>query len=195
MIAHLPELALDGLHLAIGDVDDLRGYVSAAKTEDPTLFGHLAGSDCMRRVGEATRAWAADMLDRWPFAICATFGGDEVIIAAAGRPYGAFLDALAELVCRIRSAAPRPCSFASGTTMPMAGIVGAAKDAYRRLVSNVDERLFCQKAAAQNAGSIHAGALVDAGVLEVFSPPNGRRHQPIRRVMKPLVSRRREPCK
>src|ERR1022692_2790110 len=91
MIAVLPGLATDGLHLAIGDVDDLRGYVSAANADDPTLFGHLAGNDCMRRVGEATRRWVADHLDFWPFAMCATFGGDEVIVAAAGQPYETFI--------------------------------------------------------------------------------------------------------
>ena len=167
MIAVLPGLATDGLHLAIGDVDDLRGYVSAANADDPTLFGHLAGNDCMRRVGEATRRWAADYLDFWPFAVCATFGGDEVLIAAAGRPYDAFIDALTELRSRIRTAAPRPCSFASATTMPLAYTVGTAEDAYRRLVSRVDKCLFCHKALARDAGITLAGALVDVGTLEL----------------------------
>jgi GGDEF domain-containing protein len=167
MIAVLPGLAADGLHLAIGDVDDLRGYVNAANANDSTLFGHLAGNDCMRRVGDATRTWAADYLDFWPFAICATFGGDEVLIAAAGRPYDAFIDALAELRSRIRSAAPRPCSFASATTMPMAHLAGTVEDTYRRLVSRVDRCLFCHKASARDEGSTLAGALVDLGTLEL----------------------------
>jgi GGDEF domain-containing protein len=167
IIAVLPELAKDGLHLAIGDVDDLRGYVTAANADDPSLFGHLAGNDCMRRVGDATRRWVADYLDFWPFAVCATFGGDEVIVAAAGRPYDAFIDALTELVSRIRSTAPRPCSFASATTTPMAYTVGTAEDAYRRLVSRVDKCLFSHKASARHTGSTVAGALVDVGTLEL----------------------------
>jgi GGDEF domain-containing protein len=163
----LPELATDGLHLAIGDVDDLRGYINAANADDPTLFGHLAGNDCMRRVGEVTRRWAADYLDFWPFAVCATFGGDEVIIAAAGRPYDAFIEALTNLISRIRSTAPRPCSFAAATTMPMPCTVGTASDKYRRLVSGVDKCLFFHKATARDAGSMLAGALVDVGTLEL----------------------------
>jgi GGDEF domain-containing protein len=170
MIALLPELATKGLHLAIGDVDDLRGYVTAVKSEDLTLFGHLAGNDCMQRVGGATRRWAAEILERWPFAICATFGGDEVIIAAAGRPYDVFMEALTELASRIRSAAPRPCSFASATTMPMTCLVGTAEDTYRRFVSHVDKSLFRHKTATRKAGSIVDGALVDVGTLELFGP-------------------------
>jgi GGDEF domain-containing protein len=177
LIAILPELAANGLHLAIGDVDDLRGYVTAAKADDPTLFGHLAGNDCMRRVGEATRTWAAEILDGWPFAVCATFGGDDVVVAAAGRPYDAFRDALADLVSRIRSAAPRPCSFASATTMPVACIVCRAEHAYRRLVSHVDECLFWHKAAARKAGCLLDGVLVDVGTLELFGRPEERRRQ------------------
>ena len=130
----------------------LEGYVNNARGGDPTLFGHLAGNDCMRRVGLATRQWAADMLDGWPFAICATFGGDEVIVAAAGRPYEDFLDVLSVLASRIRSSAPRPCSFASATSIPMQRLVARAEDAYRDLLSRVDKRLFCYKAESRNSG-------------------------------------------
>src|ERR1022692_3662155 len=62
MIAALPGLASDGLHLAIGDVDDLRGYVTAANANDPTLFGHLAGNDCAvldLRAGNLASAFAS----------------------------------------------------------------------------------------------------------------------------------------
>jgi GGDEF domain-containing protein len=167
LIGALPPLASAGLHLAIGDVDNLTGYVLTASANDPTLFGHLAGNDCMRRVGEATRRWAADRLDGWPFAVCATFGGDEVVVAAAGRPYDVFLGALNDLVSRIRSAAPRACSFASATTVPTASIAGTAEDAYRCLVARVDAGLFRHKAAARNAGSMLDGALLDIGALEL----------------------------
>jgi GGDEF domain-containing protein len=167
MIAVLPQLAPQGLHLAIGDVDDLKGYVTAARAEDPALFGHLAGNECMRRIGEVTRRWAADMLDGWPFALCATFGGDEVIVAAAGRPFRVFFDALIDLVSRIGSAAPRPCSFASATTMPTSFDGNIAKT-YRSLVSRVDESLFRHKAMAHSAGSSSSGGLVCVGALELI---------------------------
>jgi GGDEF domain-containing protein len=167
MIEALPQLASDGVQLAIGDVDDLRGYVTAAKLNDAALFGHLAGNDCMRRVGEATRKWEAEVLDGWPFAVCATFGGDEVIVAAAGRPYDIFLDALTDLIVRIRAAAPRPCSFASATTRPVSRFATSAELAYRRLVSNVDASLFCHKAAVRNTGAKLSGALVDVGTVRL----------------------------
>jgi GGDEF domain-containing protein len=168
IIASLPALAAQGLHLAIGDVDDLRGYVTAAKADDPTRFGHLAGNDCMRRVGEATCRWAADVLDGWPFAVCATFGGDEVIVAASGRPYPAFLDALRDLMRRIRSTAPRPCSFASATVAPVPSLLGSAEGAYRRVVAHIDECLFRHKAVARQAGPGLGGTLVDLSILESF---------------------------
>jgi GGDEF domain-containing protein len=174
MIAVLPELATTGLHLAIGDVDDLRGYVNAAKGDDPTQFGHLAGNYCMRRVGLATRQWAAEILDYWQFAICATFGGDEVIVTAAGRPYEDFLAALSVLAGRIRSNSPRPCSFASATTLPMQRMSAAAGDIYRDLLSRVDRCLFCHKAAAKNDGASLDGALIDVGAMPLVGHPDWR---------------------
>jgi hypothetical protein len=158
-------------------VDDLRGYVTAAKAADLTLFGHLAGNDCMRRAGEATRRWEAEVLDCWPFAVCATFGGDEVIVAAAGRPYAAFIEVLTDLVVRIRAAAPRPCSFASATTGPMTCGFGNAASAYCRLVSHVDECLFRHKAVGRQVSSMLDGALVDVGTVDLFGHPDFRRHQ------------------
>jgi GGDEF domain-containing protein len=165
IIAGLPALAIKGLHLAIGDVDDLRGYVNTARGGDPTQFGHLAGNDCMRRVGLATRQWAADILDGWPFAICATFGGDEVIVAAAGRPYEEFLDALSVLASRIRTSAPRPCSFASATSIPVERLIARDEEIYRHLLSRVDRRLFCYKAELRNSGKALNGALIDIGAV------------------------------
>jgi len=50
----LPRLARRELHLAIGDVDDLKEFVTARRDCDPMMFGHLAGNDCMRKVGAAT---------------------------------------------------------------------------------------------------------------------------------------------
>ena len=175
IIAGLPALAINGLHLAIGDVDDLRGYVNGARGGDPTLFGHLAGNDCMRRVGLATRQWAADNLDGWPFAICATFGGDEVIVAAAGRPCEHFLDALSVLAARIRTSAPRPCSFASATSRPMDRLIASAEDTYRDLLSRVDRRLFCHKADVRNSGESLNGSLMDIGAVPLVGHPDWTR--------------------
>jgi hypothetical protein len=45
--------------LAIGDVDDLKRFVSQQRLDDPAMFGHLAGNACMQAVGEATLRWAS----------------------------------------------------------------------------------------------------------------------------------------
>lgn len=44
---------------------------------------------------------------------------------------------------------------------------GTAEDTSRRLVSRVDENLFCHKTVARDAGSKLAGALVDVGAVEL----------------------------
>jgi GGDEF domain-containing protein len=165
MIATLPGLLVSGLHLAIGDVDDLSGYVTTVKAEDPTHFGHLAGNDCMRRVGEATRSWIAQSLEHWPFAVCATFGGDEVIIVASGRPYDDFLAALNDLAESIRCAAPRACSFVAATATPLQ-CPGCANDVFRQLISQVDKHLFRHKAEARKAGLGLNGAILNVGFLD-----------------------------
>src|SRR6266508_1641683 len=66
--------------LAIGDVDHLKEYVETANELDPRSFGHLAGNALMRDLGHLTIGW----LHRQHHlrAVAATFGGDEVIIAA-----------------------------------------------------------------------------------------------------------------
>jgi GGDEF domain-containing protein len=139
----LPHFGPVGLHLAIGDVDGLRGYVSERRTADPACFGHLAGNECMRRIGLVTLEWAALELGAdWAFRLCGTFGGDEVIVAAAGCSHQHFASAVADLCDRIRADAPRPCSFAVGTMAPASLAEEQAPHAYRRLLSQVDASLF-----------------------------------------------------
>jgi GGDEF domain-containing protein len=139
----LPRFGPVGLRLAIGDVDGLREYVSERRAADPACFGHLAGNDCMRRVGLVTVEWADQELGAdWAFRLCGTFGGDEVIVAVAGCSHARFASAVTDLCDRIRAGAPRPCSFAIGT-MALASLTEEqAPDAYRRLVSHVDASLF-----------------------------------------------------
>lgn len=165
LIGHLPTLAPFGLHAAVGDVDDLRGYITACHTEDRNLFGHLAGNDCMRRVGEATCRWADEVLVDWPFSICATFGGDEVIVAAAGLHYSVFIEAVADPVDRIGNAAPRSCSFACATTVPI-DLASSPEDAYRRLLSHVDRCLFRHKEQSRITGD-RSGSLLVGGVVDL----------------------------
>ena len=167
----LAGLASHGLHLAIGDVDDLKIHVTARRTSDLDAFGHLAGNACMREVGAITRRWAGGTLSHWPFAICATFGGDEVIVAAAGQPYGAFRGCISELADQLRTHAPRPCSFATTTLCSSPGLDLDGFPAYRALVVKVDEALFDHKARLRSRGIAPNGEVTDAGAVELPCEP------------------------
>jgi GGDEF domain-containing protein len=125
------------------------------------MFGHLAGNDCMRKVGAATLAWAGREVADWPFAICATFGGDEVIVGGAGVSYQRFGEAIARLRDRLGEFAPRTCSFATGTTGPRP-FVRDAVVSYRCLVASVDYALFARTPCAPAAGGRRASWLTQA---------------------------------
>ena len=134
------------------------------------MFGHLAGNDCMRKAGQATLAWAERELAGWPFGVCATFGGDEVIVAAAGAPYAGFREAVTRLRDALATAMPCTCSFAvasAGVTTP----VEDAARAYRSLVTHVDRALFDRKDELRGRGEDPTGELVDAGVIELPTDP------------------------
>lgn len=166
LVSQLDEVIPLGLHLAIGDVDDLREHVLVRRAADPTSFGHLAGNECMRRLGMITSSWAAGKLADWPFSLCGTFGGDEVIVAGAGVPYERFVELVRELSSRLHDDAPRPCSFAVGTFHDVA-LPAAAPSCYRALVSTVDAALFELKAALRAKGVAPCGDLVDVGRVNV----------------------------
>lgn len=162
----LPVYLPSGVHLAIGDVDDLKRYVTQIASTDPTMFGHLAGNDCMRRVGDATLEWARTVFQGWQLRACGTFGGDEVIIAAAGGGHLQFVRQIRQLAEAIRSRAPRPCTFAAATAVTRGpSLTGAAL--YRELVASVDRALFDQKSSLRSAGGEPNGQLVDVGVLSI----------------------------
>jgi len=164
---HLPALARYGLHLAIGDVDDLREYVTLQRAENPTMFGHLAGNECMRRLGTITVDWAGRALSSWPFFLCGTFGGDEVIVAAAGCPYRSFLEEVACLQRAVTAGAPRTCSFSAGTLQTDGLRAGGGDTAYREFVSAVDRALFTLKADLRRNGIRPRADLVDVGAVPV----------------------------
>jgi GGDEF domain-containing protein len=171
----LPTLAPAGLHLAIGDIDNLKEYITQRRGEDPTMFGHLAGNDCMERLGATTREWAQLRLASWHFSLCGTFGGDEVIIAASGFDYGRFVRHIRELMSDIGRSLPRTCSFASGTLTTSDVCEGQARQAYRHLVSRVDLALFIQKAEIRSRNSQPRGDFKDVGSVPLPDPRlNGR---------------------
>lgn len=114
--SHLPrELAatLTGgglVALAIGDVDGLKEHVESANATDPDCYGHLAGNRVMARLGATTRDWFHEQ--SWAAGCAATFGGDEVIVAAAIDDPAAFHRAIGDLRDRLAAVLPTPVSFA-----------------------------------------------------------------------------------
>jgi GGDEF domain-containing protein len=155
------------LHLAIGDVDDLKRYVTERRSADPTSFGHLAGNDCMRQVGLVTVRWAEEELSAYPFSMCGTFGGDEVIVTAAGTGQAAFMDAIQRLSALLRGFTPRSCSFAVASTEPIPAPLSDPAAAYERLVTRVDAALFDRKAALRAQNTDPCGEVVDVGIVDL----------------------------
>ncbi|MEV6930143.1 hypothetical protein AB0M46_37450 [Dactylosporangium sp. NPDC051485] len=171
LIDLLPTLAADELHIAIGDVDGLREYVMERRAVDPYSFGHLAGNACMRTVGALTVEWAATELKEVGFHICGTFGGDEVIIAAAGTSHEAFTQKVNVLARDMKASSPRPVSFALATSKPCVLDPADARNAYRMLVSAVDAELFAVKGSARFAGGHLEGVVIDLGAISLVERP------------------------
>jgi GGDEF domain-containing protein len=168
IIEMIPVLARDGLHIAIGDVDGLREYVSERRSADPAHFGHLAGNACMQTIGRVTVGWAAAELSDSAFHVCGTFGGDEVIIAASGMSHEVFASKIHILCETIRGTAPRPCSFALGMLHDRTVTLDRAADAYRKFVSIVDARLFHEKEAARRDGGHLDGSVTNLGQVSLL---------------------------
>lgn len=168
MIKVLPRFAGHGLHVAIGDVDGLREYVSERHSADPASFGHLAGNACMRIIGRLTNGWATTELSDIEFKICGTFGGDEVIVGACGLSHELFADKIHELCRTIKVSSPRPCSFALATLEDRTVTRDGAAEAYRRFVSMVDARLFHEKEQARRDGGRLDGAVTDLGIVNLL---------------------------
>ena len=163
----LPRFGQTGLHLAIGDVDGLREYVTERRAADPACFGHLAGNDCMRQVGKLTAEWAdKELTTGWTLRMCGTFGGDEVIVAAAGHSHTRFACVVNDLCDRLRARAPRPCSFALGTMAPGVLSPAEAPDVYRRLVSRIDASLFEAKEKWRAEEGQLEGRVWDVGLVD-----------------------------
>jgi len=167
LVQMLPVFAGTGLHVAIGDVDGLREYVSVQRSSDPASFGHLAGNACMRIIGRVTTRWAESELADTVFQLCGTFGGDEVIAAASGISHELFADRIRGLCQAIKVAAPRPCSFALATLEADGVTPDGAADAYRCLVSMVDARLFQEKEQARRNGHGLDGFVTDLGIVDL----------------------------
>ncbi|MBT1188789.1 hypothetical protein HET69_33610 [Streptomyces sp. CJ_13] len=152
--------------LAIGDVDGLKDHVEQTNSTNPASYGHLAGNEVMATVGATTRAWFREQ----PFdsGCAATFGGDEVILAAVVDDAGQFHQALGILRDRLRDVLPVTVSFAlmfvTAADLPAERERGWKHAFTNTLLSAVDRTLFTHKA-ARRAG------VGQGGIIAVARPP------------------------
>jgi GGDEF domain-containing protein len=156
--------------LAIGDVDGLKAHVEQANATDPASFGHLAGNKVMARLGGVTRDWFREQ--PWTAGCAATFGGDEVIIAASVSDPAAFQAAVCDLRDRLAGALPVRASFAVTVAGPGQLPDGPVTDRWKhdftdKLLAAADRALFSHKEARRASGS--AG-----GIVAVTQAPGGR---------------------
>jgi len=159
--------------LAIGDVDGLKEHVETSNATDPGCYGHLAGNRVMARLGAVAREWFGDQT--WAAACVATFGGDEVIVAAAVENADAFHGAIGDLRDRLAAALPTPVSFAltvvSGEHLPPNRDGHGWKHTFTDcLLAAVDRCLFTYKAARRSDAGI------GGGTIAVTEPPAGTAH-------------------
>ncbi|MFI0818577.1 GGDEF domain-containing protein [Streptomyces sp. NPDC021098] len=173
LAAALTSGALVGL--AIGDVDGLKDHVEQANATDPGCYGHLAGNKVMARLGAVTREWFRTQ--PWEAGCVATFGGDEVIIAAALDNASAFHRAVAALRDRLADELPVRVSFAltfaSAEHLPTECGSGGWKHVFTdQLLAAVDRCLFTHKATRRASGG-------EGGVIAVTQPPS---HSPTTRL-------------
>ncbi|UQA93710.1 nucleotidyl cyclase domain-containing protein [Streptomyces halobius] len=171
--SHIPRAlaaALTGgglVGLAIGDVDGLKDHVEKANATEPGCYGHLAGNKVMARLGAVTRTWFHQQ--PWEAGCAATFGGDEVIIAAALDDASTFHRAIAELRDQLAHELPVRVSlaltFASAEHLPARRGPGGWKHAFTdRLLAAVDRCLFTHKTSRRTGRG-------EGGIIAVTQPP------------------------
>lgn len=153
--------------LAIGDVDGLKSHVEQTNATEPGSFGHLAGNKVMAKLGSVARDWFH--AQPWEAACAATFGGDEVIIAAALDDAQSFHHAVRVLRDRLGNELPVTVSFAlafaTAEDLPADRETGGWKHAFAdRLLATVDRCLFAHKATRRADGR-------DGGIIAVTQPP------------------------
>lgn len=114
----LPSLILKLLNdhgsigLAIGDVNNLKSYVETLNDENPWMFGHLAGNAFMSKLGTISLSFFKKI--DYPWSCISTFGGDEIILACAGKSQIQFLQSVRNLSQELETNLPRSVSFAAG---------------------------------------------------------------------------------
>ncbi|HEY0486403.1 MAG TPA: GGDEF domain-containing protein [Mycobacteriales bacterium] len=148
---------------AIGDVDDLKDHVEGVRDADPESFGHLAGNALMRRLGEVAREWwsRTGVVE----GCLATFGGDEIVLAAEVPDAERFRDLVTELRDRLAAALPRPVSFAATTVRPAQLPGDVVGDEWicgfcTHVIGEVDRALVGRKHDRRESGDVPLGFVV-----------------------------------
>jgi diguanylate cyclase (GGDEF)-like protein len=123
------------------DLDDFKGINDS--------FGHEAGDEALRSVGDALRATARES------DVVARFGGDEFIVASLGRSGDEGLSLLANRICERVAAADVRCN---GERIRIACSIGGALsepsgDTVDALVERADRALYLAK--ERNRGGVH----------------------------------------
>lgn len=153
--------------LAIGDVDGLKEHVERANATEPNCYGHLAGNKVMAHLGAVTRDWFH--AQPWAAGCAATFGGDEVIIAAVLDDASTFHRAIGGLRDRLADELPVRVSFALTFTSPERLPADRRTDSWKhtftdQLLAAVDRCLFTHKATRRVSGG-------EGGTIAVTLPP------------------------
>lgn len=158
--------------LAIGDVDNLKTYVETVRAAEPRLFGHLAGNAFMSRLGVLARTWLRRL--QLSQACLATFGGDEIILAAEvdnRSVFGTYVQELRDLLC-----AQLPCSVSfsyvvvddlpRGVTL---GDTAGWVDATDQVIVSVERELFAGKHGrrpGRGSGFVKASGVANRGMAD-----------------------------
>ncbi|MBP2354609.1 GGDEF domain-containing protein [Kribbella aluminosa] len=151
--------------LAIGDVDNLKGYVEGTKAVDAQSFGHLAGNAFMGRLGTLARNWL------WRTSLehscLATFGGDEIVLLATttdGHPFLSHVEGLRNHLC---AGLPRTVSFGAGVISPTDLPTTVVGDHWWReftvhTIGAIEHALFDHKHARNEGAPIAQGFIAHA---------------------------------
>lgn len=140
------------VNLAIGDVDNLKNYVTSQNRREEKLFGHLAGNNCMEQIGRIVNHWSEELLKEKEL-LCGTFGGDEIIVWTIGCNSRDFNAAIIDLSTKIKENCPVTCSFVSAS-ISINDYSSAKEDLYHCLASFIDSQLFDFKNARKNSNSM-----------------------------------------
>jgi GGDEF domain-containing protein len=137
---------------AIGEVNDLSGYIEGLSAADARAVGHLAGVELVTRLGATARDWLHD--DDVRDGCLATFGRGEIVFVAEARSEAAFVSHVGRLRAGLVDALPRNVSFVATVLDARSVSHSVADDAWRdfcvEVIGRVERALFAQTSARRH---------------------------------------------